>query len=57
MKYDYITNATDKMLAKMLEPYARCEPHDEKKELILEICRRLRTYSNKPIPFNDEAFE
>lgn len=55
--YKSIHNATDARLAEMLEPYARNEPYDKKKELIIEVCRRLRAYVNRPIPFNHEQFE
>lgn len=56
-KFEHIHHATNSRLAQMLEPYARCEPYDMKKELIMEICRRLRAFDNRPIPFNHEAFE
>lgn len=56
-KFEHIHQATDRQLASLLEPYARNEPHDVKKELILEVCRRLRAYVERPaIPFNHEQF-
>lgn len=55
-KFEHIHYATNSRLAEMLEPYARNEPYDIKKELIMEICRRLRAFDNRPIPFNDKQF-
>lgn len=56
-RFEHIHQATDSRLADLLEPYARNEPYDMKKELILEVCRRLRTYETRPRPpFNHEQF-
>lgn len=54
---DDFHNCTSERLAEIITQYANCHVGDEK-EAMLEAAKRLKArWSERPIPFNHEAFE